>query len=89
MLRFLAAALLVAAVSAQAGEETTGVQFNTAFTTQLPPFTAIDVGYRGCMPLSVTVQSGQAYSFTLDNASVRVTALSAAAVYSYQLGRCC
>lgn len=73
MLRAAAAALLVAAVGAQStGVDADGVQLlNAATTKNLAAFSAIDVGYRGCMPLSVSVKSGPDYTFTLDGASVR------------------
>lgn len=67
-MRLFAAALLVAAATSQ--EHTEGALLNTASTTNLPPFNAIDVGYRGCMPLSVSVKSGPSYGFAIDGASV-------------------
>lgn len=67
MLRFFTAALLVAAVAA---DDAVAVAASASNSLNLPAFSAIDIGYRGCMPFSVTVQSGSSYTFTLDGASV-------------------
>lgn len=37
----------------------------------LPAFTGIDVGFRGCMPLSVLIQSGNDYRFDVTGLEVR------------------
>lgn len=64
MLRYLAlSAALLAGVAAQ-DHGNHGKGF-------LPPFTAIDVGFRGCMPLSVVVLSGTDYRFDVDGLTVR------------------
>lgn len=80
MMRFITAALLIAAAAAQ--EEVAAASAAGASTINLPPFSALDVGFRGCMPLSVTVQSGPSYTFTLGGASPNIASVISADVSS-------
>lgn len=85
---------LAAVLGSVASQELRGAgDLKSSGSGSLSPFTAIDVGFRGCMPFSVTVVPGPGYSFDLAGVDVRSDAwagksLSAAATETPSKGCC-